>query len=75
MESSDREFILKMREVDARLKRLYENHQKFEDELDQYKNRPFLTTIDESREKELKFKKLRGVEKMMEIITTLRAAA
>lgn len=75
MESNDRDFILKMREVDIRLKRLYDEHERLEDELGQLSTRTYLTSSEEAHERQLKFKKLRGVEKMMEIVSSLRAAA
>lgn len=74
MENQERDLILKMREVDTRLKRLYEEHERLENELTEYGRRSFLTSHEQVRQKELKFKKLKGVERMMDIVQELQAA-
>ncbi len=74
MENQDRELILKMKEVDARLKRLYAEHERLETELTEFKRRAFLTDQEQTREKHLKFKKLKGVEQMINIVHELKAA-
>lgn len=74
MESQERELILKMREVDTRLKRLYEEHEKLENELTTYGRRAFLTEQEQARQKQLKFKKLKGVEQMITIVQELQPA-
>ena len=51
--------------TDLTLQKLYGNHEKFEDELDKYKHKTFLTPEEQIRIKELKMQKLKGVEKML----------
>lgn len=75
MENSDRELILKMKDVDVRLKRLYDEHEKLESELGLFGRRAFLTSNEQQKEKELKFKKLRGVEEMLHIVKEYKTAA
>lgn len=75
MESNDRERILKALLRDMRLKRLYEEHCKFEEQLQGLKNRPYLTLSEETTEKLLKKKKLAGVDQMMAIVSGRRQAA
>lgn len=75
MENNIREFILKMREVDTRLRYLYEQHEKYERELMAFGRRAFLTDDEQIKEKELKIAKLKGKEKLMEIVTELQSAA
>ena len=75
MENIDRELILKMKDVDVRLKRLYDEHEKLEKELGLFGRRAFLTSNEQQKEKELKFKKLRGVEEMLLIVREYKSAA
>ena len=75
MENSDRDLIKKMIEVDMRLKRLYDEHELLEQKLSQYEHKSFLTVPDELEQKRLKFKKLKGVERMMGILTDYRSEA
>ena len=75
MESQDRERIMKMLFRDIRLKRLYDEHCRFENELSRFKDRPFLTLDEEKEEKLLKKKKLAGVDEMMQILSVNREAA
>ncbi len=74
MENQERELILRMKEVDARLKRLYDEHERLESELTMYQRRGFLTDQEQARQKQIKFKKLKGVEQMITIVQELQAA-
>ena len=75
MEAADRELLLKTMARDVRLKRLYAEHQKLEDRLAFFKCRPFLTALEERQEKEIKLRKLAGVDRMMAILNQYRSAA
>ena len=75
MESHEKELILNLKETDVKLSRLYSQHEKFETELSKYVNKPFLTTIEEVQVKSLKTKKLKGVDKMMQIVKQYKRAA
>lgn len=73
MEASDRELILKVLESNRQLKRLYDEHLFLESELQTMEHRIFLTPQEEIAEKQLKLRKLRGVDQMMQILAKHRA--
>ena len=68
MESADHKLIVHLMESDARLKRLYAEHQEIEGLLEEFNSRGFLTADEEMEEKRLKKKKLSGVDQMMAIV-------
>ncbi len=65
METTDRELINRYMKVDARLKKLYQEHQTIEGRLLKFANRTFLTNQEAVEEKQLKQKKLKGVDRML----------
>lgn len=68
MEDTDRKKILNKMKTDIELRKLYGWHKRFERELDKFKKRAFLTSIEEYEIKKLKMRKLRGVEKMLQLV-------
>ena len=68
MEAKDRERIHNLLPQHRELRQLYKEHSDFETRLYKLSQRPFLTTIEEQEEKVLKRLKLRGVDRMMEIL-------
>ena len=66
MEKSEREQIEKLLESDFEMRRLYEEHHRLDEQLKKIANKKFLTASEEQEERELKQRKLRGVEKMLE---------
>ncbi len=72
MERTDRELIEQMMENDMRLKRLYEQHDKIEKMLERFQGRVFLTSIEQREERDLKKKKLNGVDEMMRLLAESR---
>lgn len=68
METADKELVEKLSKSDKRLGRLYAEHKRLEVELRRYGNRAFLTREEAQRERELKVRKLQGVDKMMQLI-------
>lgn len=72
MEKSDRELIMKCIASNIELKRLYSQHLALEKKLSKLSNRTFLTASEEMETKDLKKKKLRGVDKMMTLISPHR---
>ena len=68
MESADHKLIVHLMESDARLRRLYDEHQQIEGRLVEFNSRSFLTADEEMEEKLLKKKKLLGVDQMMAIV-------
>lgn len=68
MEDADRTRILRALTQNHRLKRLYEEHAELEHAVARFEARNFLTPAEERSLKEMKFRKLRGVEEMMQIV-------
>jgi uncharacterized protein YdcH (DUF465 family) len=73
MERSDRELIEQMMKNDMRLKRLYDQHAKLEQMLERFQGRVFLTSAEQREERDLKKKKLSGVDEMMRLLEEQRA--
>jgi len=73
MEAADRLYLEQMLKRDVRLKRLYDEHERLEEELQRFHKRPFLTEPEEAEERLLKRKKLAGVDRMMAILAEHRA--
>ena len=73
MENHDRELILKVLKSNAQLQRLYKEHEDLELSLSGLQGRQFLTPEEELREKQLKLKKLKGVDRMMSIIAPFKS--
>lgn len=65
MEKTDREKIERLSERDFEMRRLYQEHQRLDERLKKIGNKKFLTASEEQEERDLKQKKLRGVEKML----------
>ncbi len=72
MENSDRDLIQKVLQNNFELRKLYDEHINLEDQLSSLQRRPFLTTEEAIIEKEIKMRKLKGVERMMNIISPHR---
>jgi len=72
MERTDRELIEQVMKNDMRLKRLYDQHLKLERSLKQFQGRSFLTTIEQRDERNLKKKKLNGVDEMMRLLAEIK---
>lgn len=68
MESKDRELILRAAQRNAQLKRLYREHMEFEEQLERFTRRPFLTAEEQQSVAKLKRRKLRGVDRMMALL-------
>ncbi len=75
MEPRELEIIEKYKDKDPELKELWEEHLKLEAELEEILNKPYLTTEDEIRKKEIQVKKLRGKDRILEIIKKYSSAA
>ncbi len=68
MEPKELEIIEKYKDKDPELKALWEEHLKLEAELQELLSKPYLTTEDEIRKKEIQIKKLHGKDRILEII-------
>ncbi len=72
MEQNDRELIKRVLQSNKKLRRLYEQHEFLERMLQSYNGRSYLSAGEELKERELKKKKLRGVDAMMKIVAPHR---
>lgn len=68
MEQYDLELIAKYGEQDEELKALWEEHIRFEKQIDKFSSKPFLTPEEELEMKEVKKLKLTGKTKIQEIL-------
>lgn len=68
MDKKDHDKIVEAGKKNHTLRRLYEQHQKFEAELAKLGKQQFLTEQERVREKELKQQKLRGVDRMLRLV-------
>jgi len=74
MEDRERDLIERVLRTNVQLRRLYNEHMNLERKLSRFESRPFLTQPEEQELKQLKFRKLRGVDKMMVILSENEAA-
>lgn len=72
MERADKELIERVLSDNFELRKLYEEHHRLEALLASFENRPFLTTVEELEAKNLKRRKLSGVDRMMAIVAEHR---
>ncbi|MBX7143252.1 MAG: hypothetical protein K1X79_02265 [Oligoflexia bacterium] len=68
MEQAERERILEVAQHNIALRRLYQEHEKLENRLSAIQRRKFMTTEEEVEAKQLKIRKLQGVDRMMEML-------
>ena len=74
MEDQDRSLVKNLMKNDMRLRRLYKQHQALEEKLSRFAHKRFLTVNEEIEQKNLKKKKLSGVDEMLAITREHRAA-
>lgn len=68
MESHERELIQKaLTNENFEVKKLYKQHQEFEERLKKLSRQAFLTASEEAEERRLKQLKLQGVERMLKL--------
>jgi hypothetical protein len=72
MEKRDIELIEKFSVVDEELKKEVEEHRKFEEMLNDFNKRAYLTPEEEVEKKRIKKLKLRGRDKIEEILVKYR---
>ena len=75
MESNDKVQIELLAKNNPELQRLYELHQRYHAKIDGIERRKFITPKEERELKELKAMKLRGVERMMAMVSDKPAKA
>jgi len=64
----DKELVKQFAEKYADIRELFEKHQSLERELEELVKRPYLTTEEELREKQIKLEKLHLKERIYELI-------
>jgi uncharacterized protein len=72
METRDLELITEWTEKDPELKRLWEEHLEFEDQLAAFNKRVYLTPSEELERKTLQKKKLKGRDQIERILIKIR---
>lgn len=72
MEAADRELILRRMPHNPALRKLYLEHEDYENRLGELRSFTFLTPDEEIEEKRLKQQKLHGVDRMMKILQEQR---
>lgn len=72
MEQRDLELIEKHRKMDAELNRLWQEHLEFEEQLDVFNKRVYLSPTEELERKTLQKKKLKGRDQIERILVRLR---
>lgn len=75
MNERERKLILKYRQSDKNIARLYSEHQDLESKLLNFAKHKVLSTHDQFEEKRLKRKKLQGVDMMMAALRQKREVA
>ena len=75
MESKDRQRILGALHTNSQLKRLYREHENLELALERYSRRGFLTDEEQAEQNRLKKLKLKGVDRMMALLSEGAVAA
>ncbi len=72
MEKLDEELLLEVVQTNFRIKKLYEEHLKYEMELRAFEKNPALSAWDALREKRLKKEKLKGMDIIMSTLNEYR---
>ncbi|MCX6115279.1 MAG: DUF465 domain-containing protein [Proteobacteria bacterium] len=75
MEHRERELIEMGLQSNFELRKLYEQHRDLEEQLHKLARRQFLTASEEQEEHKLKHLKLRGVERMLQMVESSESAA
>jgi hypothetical protein len=73
MEETDLQLIRKLIPKDQELKRLWDEHLVYEEKLEQFNKRRYLSTEEEIRRKEIQKLKLQGKDKIEEILRRYRS--
>ena len=75
MEQYDKELLSTLANNHYKLKKLYNEHVELEKQLERYKKHPAYTAQDYFQEKELKKRKLQGMDEIMSILQEFKKAA
>lgn len=72
MEKSDLDLIEEWKDRDPELRKLWEEHLEFEEQLERFNSRVYLSTAEEVERKTLQKKKLRGRDGIERILRRIR---
>jgi uncharacterized protein len=72
MEKRDLDLIGQWKEKDPELKRLWQEHLEFEEQLEVFNKRVYLTPSEEMERKTLQKKKLKGRDQIEQILSKIR---
>jgi hypothetical protein len=75
MEREERELIERALSTNFEVKKLYDQHLRFEERLQTLGKKVYLTPPEETEQRKLKLLKLMGVEKMIKLASSLREVA
>lgn len=75
MENIEKALLERAVEHDSQIRRLYNEHKKLEERLVSYEGRVFLTNKEQIEVKELKKRKLRGKDMLMELLAQFQHGA
>lgn len=64
MSNHDKTMLFQLMKNDMRLKKLYDNHVNYKKEIGKLRGKNFLTTDEQQKIRELKYLKLRTIEKI-----------
>lgn len=74
MEQRDLDLIAEWQEKDPELKRLWQEHVEFEEQLEVFNKRVYLSPAEEMERKTLQKKKLKGRDQIEKILVKLRSS-
>ena len=72
MEQRDLDLIAKWKDREPELKTLWEEHLEFEEQLESFNKRPYLSPTEEVERKTIQKKKLKGRDQIERILINLR---
>lgn len=75
MEQTDLQLIEQWKDKDPELNRLWQEHLQFEEQLEAYNSRVYLSSAEQLERKQLQKQKLRGKDQIERILTRLRQEA
>ncbi len=75
MENIEKTLLERAVEHDSQIRRLYNEHKKLEERLESYETRVFLTNKEQVEVKDLKKRKLRGKDMLMQLLSEYHAQA
>ncbi|MFH1137383.1 MAG: DUF465 domain-containing protein [Pseudomonadota bacterium] len=72
METQDQELITRLIQADEELRTLVEQHREYEEQLEEFNRRPYLTTEETIEKKKIQKQKLAGKDRIEAILAQYR---